>query len=116
MTDRTLDTSKYLYEFVGGELNGKMWHYAALEVRNLIKGYSTDLSEQRAKGILCKRAELDNQPLIDGYMPPMYDGKRYLVNGELKSEWQCTEAQKANNEFVHIIRYETEEVYDMMSN
>lgn len=116
MTERTLDTSKYIYEFVGGEFNGKMWQYAALEVRNLIKGYSKDYSEQRAKGILCKRAELDNQPIIDGYMPPMYDGKRYIINGELKSEWQCTEAQKANNDFVHVIRYETEEVYDMMSN
>lgn len=112
----TLDTSKYRYNFVGGEYNGKMWHYAALEARGLIKGYSSDMSERRAKGELCKRAELDNQPIVDGYMPPMYDGKRYIVNGELKSEWQCTEEQKANNEFVHIIRYETEEVYDMMSN
>lgn len=116
MAERTLDTSKYIYEFVGGEYNGKMWRYAALEARNLIKGYSKDYSEQRAKGVLCKRAELDNQPIIDGYMPPMYDGKRYIVNGQLKSEWQCTEKQKASNEFVHIIRYETEKVYDMMSN
>lgn len=111
-----LDTDKYLYEFVGGEFNGKMWRYAALEVRNLIKGYSKDLSELRATGALCKRAELDNQPLIDGYMPPMYDGVRYRINGVLKSEWQCTEEQKANAEKIHIIRYETEEVYDMLSN
>lgn len=113
---RTLDTDKFLYEFVGGKFNGKVWQYAALEIRNLIKGYSPDLSDKRAKGILCKRAELDNQPLIDGYMSPMYDGIRYIVDGELKSEWQCTEEQKANCKFVHIIRYETEAVYDMMSN
>lgn len=112
----TLDTSNYIYEFVGGEYNGKMWRYAALKARNLIKGYSADLSEKRAKGVLCKRAELDNQPIIDGYMPPMYDGKIYLVNGNLKSEWQCTDEAKANCEFFHVIRYETEEVYDMMSN
>lgn len=116
MKERTLDTSKYLYEFVGGEYNGKMWRYAALEARNLIKGYSEDLSAERAKGVLCKRAELDNQPLIDGYLSPMYDGKRYIVNGQLKSEWQCTDEEKANSEYVHIIRYETQEVYDMMSN
>ncbi len=113
---KTLDTSKYRYNFVGGEYNGKMWHYAALEARGLIKGYSSDLSERRAKGELCKRAELDNQPIVDGYMPPMYDGKRYIVDGQLKSEWQCSEKEKASCDFVHVIRYETEEVYDMMSN
>lgn len=48
---KTLDTNKYRYEFVGGEFNGKMWQFAALEIRNLIKGYSKDLSEQRAKDI-----------------------------------------------------------------
>lgn len=113
---KELDTSKFLYEFVGGEFNGKMWRYAALETRNLITGYTDDLSAERAKGVLCKRAELDNQPLIDGYMPPMYDGKRYIVNGKLKSKWQCTDEEKASSEYVHIIRYETEAVYDMMSN
>jgi hypothetical protein len=112
----TLDTSKYRYNFVGGEYNGKMWHYAALEARGLVKGYSSDMSERRAKGELCKRAELDNQPIVDGYMPPMYDGVRYLVNGELKDKWHITEEQKAQAEVIHIIRYETEEVYDMMSN
>lgn len=113
MTERTLDTSKYLYHFVGGEFNGKMWHYAALEARNLIKGYSDDLSEQRAKGVLCHRAELDNQPLIDGYLTPMYDGKRYNINGVLKYDFECTEVEKANREPITVIRYETQEVYNM---
>lgn len=114
--NNTLDTSKYLYNFVGGELNGNLWHYAALEVRNLIKGYSADLSELRATGALCKRAELDNQPIIDGYMPPMYDGVLYEVNGVLKDKWHITEKQKEQAKIYHVIRYETEEVYDMMSN
>lgn len=113
---RELDTSKYLYEFVGGEYNGKMWRYAALEVRNIISGYRKDNSELRAKGVLCARQELDNQPIVKGYMPPMYDGVRYLVDGKLKDKWHITEKQKEQAEIVHIIRYETEEVYDMMSN
>ena len=113
---RELDTSKYLYHFVGGELHGNMWRYAALEVRNLIKGYTDDLSELRSKGVLCKRKELDNQPIIEGYLSPMYDGVRYEVNGKLKSEWQCTEEEKAGKEPLHVIRYETQEVYNAMSN
>lgn len=114
--NNTLDTSKYLYNFAGGKLNGLLCRYAALEVRNLIKGYTADLSELRATGALCKRAELDNQPIIDGYLSPMYDGVRYEVNGKFKSEWQCTEEEKAGKEPIHVIRYETQEVYNMMSN
>lgn len=115
---RQLDTSKYLYTFVGGPLNGKTWHYAALEARNLINGYSDDLSAVRATGRLCKRAELDNQPLVNGYYGPMYDGVRYEVNGVLKYDFQCTELEKldAANTMYHVIRYETAEVYNMMCN
>lgn len=96
---RELDTSKYLYQFVGGPYNGKLWHYAALEVRNLIAGYSDDMSAKRATGALCKRAELDNQPLVNGYYPPMYNG-----------------IKEVDGVTYHVIRYETEEVYKMMSN
>ena len=95
---RELDTSKYLYQFVGGEYDGKLWHYAALEVRGLIIGYAPDMSAKRATGAFCKRAELDNQPLIDGYYPPMYNGTKE-VDGVV----------------YHIIRYETPEVYAMLS-
>lgn len=98
MKERILDTDKFLYQFVGGAYNGKLWHYAALEARNLIKGYSDDKSLLRAKGVLCKRAELDNQPLVDGYYPPMYNGTKE-VDGVI----------------YHVIRYETAEVYAMMS-
>ena len=114
---RELDTSKYLYEFVGGPLNGKVWRYAALEIRNLITGYSPDRSAQRAQGRLCARAELDNQPLVNGYYGPMYDGTRYEIGGKLKSEYQCTEAEKrAATAMYHVIRYEIPEVYARMSN
>lgn len=114
---RTLDTSKYLYHFVGGELNGKMWHYAALEARNLIAGYNADKSAVRALGRLCQREELDNQPLVNGYLGPMYDGERYEVGGKLKYSFECTEAEKqAATAMYHVIRYETQEVYNSMCN
>lgn len=96
---KTLDTNKYLYQLVGGEYNGKLLHYAALEARNLIAGYSEDLSAIRAAGALCKRAELDNQPLIKGYLGPMYNGTKEL-----------------DGVTYTVIRYETAEVYKMMSN
>lgn len=114
MKARILDTDKFMYHFVGGEYNGKLWHFAALEARNIITGFSDDLSELRARGVLCKRAELDNQPLVDGYLSPMYDGVRYNVNGVLKYDFQCTEEEK-QGEPIHIIRYETREVYDILS-
>jgi len=112
---RELDTSKYLYTFVGGPLNGKTLHYAALEARGLINGYSKDMSAERARGRLCKRAELDNQPLVNGYYTPMYDGVRYEVNGQLKYDFRCTEAEKqAATAVYHVIRYETAEAYNSM--
>ena len=95
---KTLDTSKYIYQFVGGQYNGKMWRYAALEARNIITGYSPDLSAKRAQGALVQRAELDNQPLIDGYYSPMYNGTTEI-----------------DGVIYHVIRYETPEVYDMLS-
>ena len=75
--------------FVGGKLNGKM-----MDVEEVKKNYwngelSEDCSELRAKGILCHRAELDNQPMVDGYLSPMWDGDK--------------------------LRYETFAVYDMLS-
>lgn len=113
---RALDTSNYLYEFVGGELNGKMWHYASLEVRDLISGYNNDLSVARARGRLCQRAELDNQPLVDGYYGPMYGGMRYEIGGELKYDFMCSESEKkAASGVYHVIRYESPEAYDMLS-
>ncbi|MCM1329347.1 MAG: hypothetical protein NC253_07880 [Ruminococcus sp.] len=106
---------RYLYQFVGGAYNGQKWRYAALETRNLIKGYTKDWSEERVKGILCPREELDNQPIIDGYLSPTYDGVRYIVDGKVKSDWQCTEEEKAKSDSYHVIRYETKEVYDVLS-
>ena len=98
MKERILDTDKFLYQFVGGEYHGKLWHYAALEARNIITGYSDDLSAKRAAGVLCKRAELDNQPLVKGYYPPMYNGTKE-VDGVTYT----------------VIRYESPEAYAQYS-
>jgi hypothetical protein len=70
----TLDTDRFIYQFCGGEYNGKMWLFPALEVRGLITGFNQDKKGQRAAGMLVYREELDNQPKIKGYNGPMYNG------------------------------------------
>lgn len=59
------------------------------EVPYEIRGYTEDLSELRAKGACVHRAELDNEPIYEGFLGPMWDGGDF--------------------------RYETQEVYDMLS-
>ena len=53
-------------------------------------GHTADLSESREKGLIVHREELDNKPEYYGWCGPMWDGGDY--------------------------RYETWEVYNMMSN
>lgn len=105
----------YLYQFVGGELDGLILSYQTLKLKNVINGYSEDLTEKRNKGFLCKREELDNQPIIKGYLGPMYGGDCYLVHGQIKKSYKCTDEVKKHNKHIHIIRYETQKVYDMLS-
>lgn len=59
------------------------------EVPYKIRGYETDLSELRAQGRCVHRAELDNKPKYEGFLGPMWDGGDF--------------------------RYETQEVYDLLS-
>ena len=54
-----------------------------------IVGYTEDLTEARNKGAWVHCKELDNQPIIKGFLSPMYDGGK--------------------------LRYETQEVYDILS-
>ena len=77
--------------FVGGRYNG-----VEIDVDEIFTtdgmwsgGFRPNYSDTRYKGGLVPRAELDNQPLVDGYLPPMWD------DGKL--------------------RYETSEVYDLLS-
>ena len=82
-----------MYEFVGGEYNGKTMTKA--EVETISHGITEDLTHIRQQGGTCHRKELDKQPLVDGYLSPMYSHIDYgLV----------------------YLRYETQEVYNIMSN
>ena len=69
---------------------GKTEYYDSFEeVPYEQTGLSEDLSELRAKGCLAHREELDNKPKYRGWLGPMWDGGMY--------------------------RYETSEVYNMLS-
>lgn len=74
--------------FVGGKLNGKVMDVQEVIEKHCNGRFTEDLSEIRAHGGICHSPILDNQPIVDGYLPPMLDGGK--------------------------LRYETQEVYDMM--
>ena len=68
-------------EFIWIE-NGKFQYASYDDVMDApfsFEGYSEDRSEKRAKGILCPRVELDNQPIFNGFLAPMWNngGLRY---------------------------------------
>ena len=86
----------YICMFVGGERHGYMDYATACKICD---GRSEDLTEIRNRGGCVHRPELDNQPEFDGYLGPMWDGSTFL-NG-IKYD---------------VLRYETQEVYDMLSN
>ena len=69
---------------------GKVEHYNSFsEVPYELSGFTEDLSEVRAKGACVHCKELDNQPEYKGWIGPMLNGNKF--------------------------RYETQEVYDMLS-
>lgn len=111
---------KLVCEFVGGRMNG-------ISVEETVAGLFTtkrsrDWSKERAQGGCVPRAELDNKPVFDNYFGPMWDGLRYTIDGiayyehdlkykpELKAR---VEAEKI--EPYGVLRYETQEVYDLLS-
>ena len=103
-----------VYEFVGGDHHGKIMFRS--DVEKMSNGYTEDLSDLRAKGCCVHRAELDNQPKVPGYLGPMWDGLRYIVNGEWKYEFQCSAQEKADfGPPIEVLRYETQDVYNMLS-
>ena len=74
--------------FVGGKYNGLVVEEEQLKAMGNGK-FTEDLTALREQGRCVHRAELDNQPYVDGYLSPMWDGGR--------------------------LRYETQEVYDMFA-
>lgn len=61
------------------------------------------------------REELRNQPLIENFCGPMWDGYRYVTPAGLKYEFQATDEEKATCDKVAVIRYETQNAYEMYS-
>lgn len=74
--------------FVGGRYNGLVVDEEQLKKLGNGK-FTPDWTEYRNKGVCVPMAELDNQPYVDGYLSPMWDGGK--------------------------LRYETQEIYDMLS-
>lgn len=104
----------FLCHFVGGPRNGQYIPVGIAEVMTAER--SADKSKERAAGRLVHRAELDNRPVFQGYLGPMWDGIRYEVDGKLKSDWAIPEFDQIGLEPIGILRYETQKVYDAMSN
>lgn len=83
---------KYLYTFHGGRLHGKVLTRGQM---NRISNEKTlNFRREREMGLLVHREELDDQPKVIDYLGPMYNGFTYGVI---------------------YLRYETQEVYDMLS-
>ena len=78
-----------LAHFVGGNLNGVVCSVEEVKRKYWNGRLTEDLTEARKRGAWVHRAELDNQPEVNGYLGPMWDGG--------------------------MLRYETQEVYDMLS-
>lgn len=84
----------YIYELVGGEYAGEYTRAEAEKLPIKEPELTDDLSEVRANGGFVHRKELDNQLQFKGYLGPMWNG--------------------IHDDGPHI-RYETQEVYDKMS-
>lgn len=101
---------RVFYQFCGGPLSGTTM--VRSEVELIAEGHTPDKSRERLAGQLVTRKELDNQPKVAGYLGPMWDGERYLLDGGMMvHKFQCVDMAKVV-EIVGVIRYETQEVYN----
>lgn len=76
--------------FVGGKYDGLTVDVETIYRAGMWNGrFHPDYSNLRNRGALVPRAELDNQPEVDGYLGPMWDGG--------------------------MLRYETQDVYNALS-
>ena len=111
---------KLICEFVGG-------HYdrtpMTLEIAEMVTTRrSHDYSAARQRGALVPRAELDNKPVFDGYLGPMWDGIRYQINGKVYHGFEVErkpelrlQVEREGIKPVGVLRYETQEVYNALS-
>lgn len=83
---------EFIYELVGGDCEGT---YEDVEDLPCFSGkYTEDQSDIRARGGFTSRPELDNKPILNGYVGPMMNGYK---------------------DHKMVLRYETQEVYDALS-
>lgn len=101
------------YAFYGGRLNGM--ELFREDVEAICDGHTPDNTDKRRMGCLCPRAELDKQPTVDGYMGPMYDGVRCVMqDGSVQYDFNVIDQSKVKYRYA-VLRYETQEIYDQMS-
>lgn len=86
------ESIEFMYQFFGGKYNGQTM--TKEEIESISSGTTEDLTHIRQQGGTCHRKELDNQPLVNGYLSPMFSHIDYGLI---------------------YLRYETQEVYDMLS-
>lgn len=104
---------KMLYNFVGGTLNGKRLERAVVDA--IADGNTGSMAKERAQGALVRRVELDDQPTVNGYLGPMWDGLRYEIDGILRYEFTTTPEEREGLEPIAVLRYETQDVYNLLS-
>lgn len=109
-------TTNYIYQFIGGSLGGQT--LTREQVDTIACGLSPNWTLERAAGRLVPRAELDEQPKVEGYCGPMWDGTRYMgVDGNLHSDFDRSRFPADPESPVYgVIRYESASVYAMLSN
>ena len=104
---------RLFYEFIGGALPRRF--YVRSEVEEMAIGHTPDRSRERLAGMLVPRKELDNQPKVAGFVGPMWDGERYMLeSGMIVHTFENVDLANVV-EIVGIIRYETQEAYDILS-
>lgn len=61
----------YKYIFFGGNLNGKT--FSKRQIKKITVSLTEDGTVTRTNGGVTHRKELDNQPIVKGYLGPMYE-------------------------------------------
>lgn len=123
------DSETIYAEFVGGEFNKFFLPIEKMEILSNGKR-SIDWSTDRERGGCVPRKELDNRPMFNGYLSPMWDGYRYKVNGKWRYEFEIDKAMRevginpdiiSEEDFksslvrIGVIRYITYEAYELLS-
>lgn len=74
-----------MVRMVDGRMTGEVYTLKDLENLFEVTGYTKDLSAERAHR-LCRRAELDNKPILKGFCGPVWDGGRIRYEDEKSND------------------------------